>query len=1034
MEGGRPKRSVEDVWRELNAPRPVVRNAATTGIPGFGIPGVTTKTRILPKKETAGTAVVAAAHISPPAPASGAVVTAAAYNDAGSAAAHAGVTSTDLQSYLAGMQRTINCLTDPDRSTRRGAIDALSTKLLRGDATTHAASPQVLQAALSGPLLQPLVTMLSDSVERCRAGALQLLLDASSAVPDLQQLLPALLGQLVLRVGMPHPPLEAAEELRLQIACLVSRIVERAPPSLLNAHARELCILVGAGIEDAYHEIKKVSASALASFAPRVAPAALEPHIERLLQVLVAGLGHPHSRVRAALLGALDALMASGAVPLRMVEGVVAPGLRPLAADRSPAVREACFTAVARWMGARSGGPGAAADSPSEEDAGSRCHRYAPVLLPLLLLGVSDASEAVASLSLSQLESVGDAWESGSSMQVKKDGDGAAGATEAQAAGDQGGEAGESMQVDGNQQRSSTSAAATNSERDDGAAGVSPQAVAAVGLPAPYHGLPRSGARAMGGALLPDLLPPLLRDLREWTVGMRSAAARCLHSLLVLSGTATTPQLARLLPALCVAVGDEDADVATRVAACVRVIGALVPASHWLPLAVDALVDVKASHAARANALVVLASLLHAAGRAQQPLNSAPLCAVAAALGSGDVLASAAEHAGARAQLLVVIQALLVWAGPAAGALAVSGPLYRALMQLHGSVEGSDASGAAEAGAVRTALAQLEAAAAAANAAASGDGAAAGSCGGAGGTARLLCTLHSSSTLEALAATAGVWAPGSPALLAFGALLHTAPPECLVGLLPRAIDVMAPTVGDADADPALRLALLRLLDGLLESDDLRDAFRAPGAAAAVLTRLIMPPLVWRVGKVAAAVRFQAMAALATLVRRGLADESTLKAAVEGGLLPLLHQCLDEDWYPDVRLAAALVEKSLLDVVGGSLGDDQRRTVYVELLKRVDDSNNQVRIAACGALESFARSLDASYCDTNSGYLAAGLLIHMDDGDTAVAEAAAAAMEALAAAKPGAVAAEVLKARGRFRAMHYCDRVLAACGASAAPPP
>jgi hypothetical protein len=54
---------------------------------------------------------------------------------------------------------------------------------------------------------------------------------------------------------------------------------------------------------------------------------------------------------------------------------------------------------------------------------------------------------------------------------------------------------------------------------------------------------------------------------------------------------------------------------------------------------------------------------------------------------------------------------------------------------------------------------------------------------------------------------------------------------------------------------------------------------------------------------------------------------------------------------------------------------------------------------------------------------------MDDSDTAVAEAAASALVALAGVKPAAVAAEVNKVRERFRAKHYCDRVLAAVDAS-----
>jgi hypothetical protein len=48
---------------------------------------------------------------------------------------------------------------------------------------------------------------------------------------------------------------------------------------------------------------------------------------------------------------------------------------------------------------------------------------------------------------------------------------------------------------------------------------------------------------------------------------------------------------------------------------------------------------------------------------------------------------------------------------------------------------------------------------------------------------------------------------------------------------------------------------------------------------------------------------------------------------------------------------------------------------------------QVRIAACAALVEFVRSAGSSYCATNSGYLAAGVVLHMDDGDQQVAEAA-----------------------------------------------
>ncbi|KIY93745.1 hypothetical protein MNEG_14215, partial [Monoraphidium neglectum] len=504
MEGAKPKRSVEDVWRELNAPRPVVRSAAASGMATFGIPGVTTHTRILPRHPPTGSAAAPGAQQGGDAGSNAVPTTTAPPSEPPSAPScspeQAGVSGAELQSYLAGMQRTINCLTDPDRSTRRSAIDAISAKLLRGDAASPAAAPQMLQAALCGQLLQPLLAMLGDPVERCRAGALQLLLEASARVPQLEPLLPPLLGALGARVGQ-LPPLEPAEELRLQAAALVGRAVERASPSALAAQSGELCGLLAAGLADPYHEIKKSSAAALAVLAGRVEPAVLESHAERLVQVLTAGLSHPHSRVRLSLLSALDALLSVGAVPQQLVQGAVAPGVRPLAADRASAVREAFFAAAARWMGAGGGGG---------EAAGARAQLHAPLLLPLLLLGVSDESGSVAELALAQVEAVGDAWQFG-----RGSGDAAAAGAGAAAPMESGEEAvAAPMQVDGCGSLSLRGDGVEQAADTGGEAAVQQAAVAAAALPPPYRGLPGAGARAMGAALLPELLPPMLRDLR----------------------------------------------------------------------------------------------------------------------------------------------------------------------------------------------------------------------------------------------------------------------------------------------------------------------------------------------------------------------------------------------------------------------------------------------------------------------------------------------------------------------------------------
>jgi hypothetical protein len=66
------------------------------------------------------------------------------------------------------------------------------------------------------------------------------------------------------------------------------------------------------------------------------------------------------------------------------------------------------------------------------------------------------------------------------------------------------------------------------------------------------------------------------------------------------------------------------------------------------------------------------------------------------------------------------------------------------------------------------------------------------------------------------------------------------------------------------------------------------------------------------------VRFAAITVLSTFLTAQLAPPEVLLAAVQqqqdGGLLPLLAQCLDEDWYSDVRHTACYAEQLLLQQV------------------------------------------------------------------------------------------------------------------------
>ncbi|KAG2487828.1 hypothetical protein HYH03_013545 [Edaphochlamys debaryana] len=1173
------KKSVDEIWRELNAAKPKARSGVAGLAVGLGgLPGVTSivRNKSAAPSTVPTTAPAAASGAPGPPPAS---APAAAPSASSSSPAPDAALSEDVAAYLASLQRTLNCLADPDRALRRTAAAALQAKLFTGDAATPPAPREHLRALLApGPLLRPLLALLADPVERCRATALGILQAATAQLgADVGPALPELVPALAVRCGV-LPVQEPAEEVRLQVVELARELLQVAPPDALGRLlSPDLASLLCRGLDDPFPDMKRAAAAGLEAAAARLPPALLAPEAERLLRALAPALQHPHSRVRQAAVAALDALVSGGAggkgdsegqgggassragpgpgmggaVSLALVEEVVVPALRPVGHDRSQAVRDAAFSALAGWMGARAGAAaGAAADGPGPagsearaaaeagaeagvagEGEGPTCAQVTPLLLPLLLLGVTDPQPATAELALRLVEAVGEAWAAGQ-------GQGQQGAA-VSSAGDPAGPS-PATEAEGDAQSGQASAGA------GAGAGQEPDVasrVAAAELGPPYAGRPGAGCRALVAALLPQLLPALLRGLGEWTVGLRLAAARVLHTALALAEGAAEGQLGRLLPALCSAIADEEAEVASLILAAASLLGAHTPPAAWMPPLLERLAPPAPASPAtstsstsasapgplpglsasqRTQTLVVLAGMLRAGGRAGWPLPPPLLAALAATLAEEGSLAAAAEHPAVRQQLLAVVRAALAWAGPAAAAVAP--PLHVVLLQMYGSELAAAPPGAAAAAAVAgsqtgaavlSAMDRLAAAVAAApDAAAAAPEAGAPPCDPLRG-AELLAEAHADWLLGALfdgapgtssPASASASAPvppptpstsaaaaDSPAAApwswrprsgdaAWGAVLRaallTCPPAALRRLAPRLVAALGPAVAGrggaggaaegAEGDDALaaaagraaeagsQLGLLRLLDAVLE-DGRRGPALAEGGGKALLQELLLPPLVWRAGKAAAAVRYGALTALATLLGRGLLGAQELAEVVEAGaaaavasqrgsaahtpaaspspsappapppplLLPLLASCLDEDWYTDLRLASCYVAEKMMQTCGPLLSDTARRALYPELTKRLDDAHNPVRCAAARALVAFVRGAGGGYCDTNTGYLVGAVALHMDDSDAGVQEAACSVLLAAAALKPRLVGAQVAALRPRFRSKHYCDRVLAA---------
>lgn len=72
------------------------------------------------------------------------------------------------------------------------------------------------------------------------------------------------------------------------------------------------------------------------------------------------------------------------------------------------------------------------------------------------------------------------------------------------------------------------------------------------------------------------------------------------------------------------------------------------------------------------------------------------------------------------------------------------------------------------------------------------------------------------------------------------------------------------------------------------------------------------------------------------------------------------------------------------MAGSGLTAEQRREIYPSLQKRLDDSNDEIRIRAASCCRAFFGSLaPEGYDDANSEYFTTAVVVHMDDADPRV---------------------------------------------------
>jgi len=968
-----------------------------------------------------------------------------------------------MEGFAAKHARDINSLADPDRFKRKRALDTLSTELF--DAASRPAAP-VRSALIFGDLLQPLCAIAGESVETNREAAIALLARAVHEDEGCTAVaLPALLPLFTARVGR-MPFAEDAEELRYSLARLLNALLARPDAAAaLRTRVADTAEVVRTLAGDAFHSVKVEAAHACVHLA-RAVPEHLHAVASALARAAVLNLTHQRGPVRVVALSALHAVVpcAGESLPSLLSETVL-PAMLSIRFDRTPSVRKQVGTMAGDWLTALPSHAGPATE-----------HK----LLHLLVALSADDTPEVSASGLAALEKGATARRA--HLEGRSGGQralhGGAGAdlyAAAAAAAPEPGMAG-------------FAASAALAEASAAVLSGSAQAPAAVGpvvegspaaaataaasglLPHPFVHRPGADARWLLQRALPAILPLILAELGDWTARVRIMGAGSLRSLVILVEGAATPHIDKMLQALITGSRDDEAEVRRCLGAAGQLIGVFTPAAAQLAVLLPILrgevsgLAGNAMHAA--STLAVLAAVLSSMPHTELSPHVPELAAVLALPSLAEL-----EPTALRTQLAIAV-AYTVQTGVAGGARGAPVNLAAATLDalLLALLHLQDTSAHVE---LLSSARASETALAAALHARSPDA---------------LFASSASRLVPLLTAGARGWAKASHERRVFDTLLRVHRPalagrtrdeaEELCGLV---IDAFA-AASEPSREPELRVSLLALLDsfvtgsegsGLISPTDshrgqpdtlshalaassghgsgqsteegvtaidealrsvlslgghsvsnaLVDSLLAEGLAGRIVREVLLPNFVWRVGLVASTVRKVAVAVLLALARRRLLPLATLEPLAPSLLLPALTGVLtDED--ATTRFMGVSAMAALLTELAGCLDYEAVRTIYPELLKRLDDANDSVRGVACTALGAFA---GAAPREAMTGgpveYTLETLLVHLDDAEGGVQATVYDACLPFVRLDVKTARRLVQAARTKHRHPGYCDRLL-----------
>ena len=518
---------------------------------------------------------------------------------------------------------------------------------------------------------------------------------------------------------------------------------------------------------------------------------------------------------------------------------------------------------------------------------------------------------------------------------------------------------------------------------------------------------PRLGCRILVYRNFSKILPALLRDLSDWTVNSRIKSSQLLHTLLYHLEENITHHIQAILVGLYRACQDDEKTVMDQAFHCSELIGFYVSTEVWSSLVLPA---VRSSAGCKADGpqaispvpvgpvqctgcLMTLRGLI----RGATPSSLGPsLKAITECLAEPEVAQS--QHVPLLRELLGCVRACVMAAGASCSEHSLR--LFSVLLMVSSSKLIGQLQ--TEVDVAMTILASSQGME----------------------SVHVLYQVHSKDILNTLKDSYKSWTLHSPNCSLFASLLLGAGP--VIGQLLDDIIPMLASCLHPDNDPEMKLQFITILIRLLmnSSSNLDSQKHFSAFAVCVLKDIVLPNCVWKAGRASSAIRTASMSCLQAILQGTLITDGELDS-FKDSFLPQVVSCLDDD-NPSTRLVSCKVLQLFL-MRRPPLPMDRLHSLYGELLKRLDDSSDEIRVAVTKTLTAYISAFPDGYeCGLYSAHIEAiyrGLLIHLDDPSSEIQEAVMVVLRQASHLNPPLLVQLVESVKHKHRTTRYCDALL-----------